>query len=142
MSNVSLVDGHIEEPKMTDEEIIKALECCAESTGAEACKGCPFSEKDTCDNEDNAPQKYALDLIKRKDAEIERLKEPKCVNIVHARSMGKTHSLYRAIYTEAIKEFAERLKCRSHRFKTIDRILVDCIPLDYIDNLVKEMVGD
>lgn len=74
MSDVSLVDGHIDEPKMTDEEIKKALEYCARSMGAEACKGCPFSEKDICDNEDNAPQKYALNLIKRKDAEIERYK--------------------------------------------------------------------
>ena len=46
---------------MTDNEIIKALECCSSSIGAEACDGCPFDEKKICDTEDDAPQKYALD---------------------------------------------------------------------------------
>ena len=74
-------------------------------------------------------------------AEIKRLKELKCVNIVHARSMSKTHSLYRAIYTEAIKEFAERFKewlCEKYEPLVKQSILT---PSD-IDNLVKEMVGE
>ena len=59
---------------MNDNDIKKALECCSSSTGAEACRGCPFNEKDICDKEDDAPQKYALDLINRLEAEIERYK--------------------------------------------------------------------
>ena len=54
---------------MNDNEIKKALECCASSTGAEACNGCPFNEKDICDKEDDAPQKYALDLINRLESD-------------------------------------------------------------------------
>jgi len=59
---------------MIDNEIIKALEQCSSSIGAEACKRCPFDEKNICDTEDNAPQKYALDLINRQKEEIERYK--------------------------------------------------------------------
>lgn len=70
---------------MTDEQVIKALECCASDEGSEACNKCPFNENDICDNDTLALQKYALDLIKRQQAEIERLKEianPKCQQCV------------------------------------------------------------
>ena len=53
---------------MTDNEIKKALECCASSTGAEACRGCPFNEKDICDKEDDAPQKL-ISLAKQNSSQ-------------------------------------------------------------------------
>ena len=31
--------------KLTDEEIIKALECCISTTTEEACAGCPFNKQ-------------------------------------------------------------------------------------------------
>lgn len=52
---------------MTDEQIIKALECCSILD----CENCP-NEK-TCGEVDGTLK--ALDLIKRQKAEIERLKE-------------------------------------------------------------------
>ena len=54
----------------TDAEIIKALECCSHE--AYDCDACPLNlkEEELCFIE---VRKYALDLIKRKDAEIERL---------------------------------------------------------------------
>lgn len=68
MSNVSLIDGHID--KMTDNDIIKALECC--TTKGAKCSDCPaFKKVDRSDC-----KKYfmaAIDLIKRQQAEIERL---------------------------------------------------------------------
>ena len=85
---------------MNDNDIKKALECCSSSTGAEACRGCPFNEKDICDKEDDAPQKYALDLINRQKAEIERYK-------------GVIKLLENDVLTakaEAVKEFAERVE--------------------------------
>ena len=67
MSNVSLVDGHIDEPKMTDEEIIKALECCSKKE----CYKCPnYSEGIECGE---ALLILALDLINRQKARIKEL---------------------------------------------------------------------
>ena len=58
--------------KMTDNEIIKALECCVSSTGSEACNGCPFNVKDICEKDSNALAKFSLDLINRQKAEIKK----------------------------------------------------------------------
>ncbi len=58
---------------MTDNEIIKALECCASSTHSDACVFCPFNELKICEVESNGLEKRALDLINRQKAEIERL---------------------------------------------------------------------
>ena len=140
MSNVSLVNGHIDRPKMTDEEIIKALECCAdEDMGCEVCpywaKGCTV-EKDT------------IDLINRQQAEIERLKEEnkfhrKTITENAQRALEVTIEEIEKAKSEAIKEFAERLKTifnfgvRVYEGKcTVDGVVHN------IDNLVKEMVGD
>ena len=55
--------------KLTDEEIIKTLECCADSENYQ-CNKCPLYAN--CEKTSIA--KNALDLIKRQKAEIERLK--------------------------------------------------------------------
>lgn len=104
---------------MSDNDIKKALECCSSSTGAEACKGCPFNEKDICDKEDDAPQKYALDLINRLQAENENLKHNlKCVKD-HKEGLierlqkildDKCDKCIARDRAEAIKEFAERVE--------------------------------
>ena len=54
---------------LTDNEIIKALECCA-SDNINSCDDCPFYKQ--CENDEQL-SKYALDLINRQKAEIERL---------------------------------------------------------------------
>ena len=54
---------------MIDNEIIKALECCIHS----CCVGCPCADDDA--NSCNYDKKYVLDLINRKNAEIDRLKD-------------------------------------------------------------------
>ena len=54
---------------MTDNEIIKALECCIHS----CCVGCPCADDDA--NSCNYDKKYVLDLINRQKAEIERLQK-------------------------------------------------------------------
>lgn len=59
---------------MTDNEIIKALECC--STDGRTCEECPYNEQTTDENFcDEKLQADALDLINRQKAEIERLNE-------------------------------------------------------------------
>ena len=58
--------------KLTDAEIVKALECCANGE-VEECKNCPYVEGyPYCDG---PMERDALDLINRQNAEIERLKE-------------------------------------------------------------------
>lgn len=54
---------------MNDDEIIMALECCQKNV---LCEQCPLKEKSSCINKLST---YALDLITRQQAEIERLKD-------------------------------------------------------------------
>ena len=57
---------------MTDNDIIKALECCAEEPMLN-CRKCPYEK--SCNMGRSDMQKDALDLITRQKAEIERLQE-------------------------------------------------------------------
>jgi hypothetical protein len=100
--------------------------------------------------------KNTLDLINRQQAEIARLKAEHDKNfekweILDKRTKERYAELYEeakaVVKTEAIKEFAERLKA-------LDRLDVDvsygygrehyteAIAVNLIDNLVKEMVGE
>jgi hypothetical protein len=56
-----------EENKLTDEEIVKALECCTVDEVTD-CENCPLL-RESC----AIIRKYALDFINRQKAEIERL---------------------------------------------------------------------
>lgn len=152
--------------KFTDDEIIKALECCIKMEDCLKSK-CPFSKEwGLCLG--NEPQKLYLDLInrqkseidsakskieicaeviERQDKEIERLKEcPKCVyeydgEVAEYCVQGPCSNLktVEQIKAEAYKEFAERLEDYAE----------ECINSGYdgigkqdIDNLLKEMVGE
>ena len=53
---------------MTDNDIIKALECCPKDI---LCEQCPLNGKSNCMNK---LYEYALDIVNRQQAEIERLK--------------------------------------------------------------------
>lgn len=99
--------------KMTDNDIKKVLECCINDD----CDNCP----NTFGNCEHNAMRNAFDLINRKDAEIERLKkeikdrerayndefcsrkewQSKCQELIKEKQI---------IRSEAIKEFAERLK--------------------------------
>ena len=72
MTIVVLQKGKV---KMTDEEIIKTLECCADSENYQ-CNKCPLY----ADCEKTSIAENALDLINRQQAEIERLRKE--VNLV------------------------------------------------------------
>ena len=58
---------------MTDEQIVKALECCSSALTGEACEKCPL--RGECVSKSNTIEELALDLIQRQKAEIERLTE-------------------------------------------------------------------
>ena len=64
--------------KLTDNEIVKALECCMDEMGCK--KGCPcFDPKSKSSHctavGDNGLETLALNLINRQKAEIERLEK-------------------------------------------------------------------
>ena len=118
---------------MTDNEIIKALECLF---GRVYCRECPYSlryEFPLCQQQ---VAKDAFDLINRQQAEIERLKQSLNIELENFATEYDNK-----IKSEAVKEFVERLKDRSDsRFDYSE--LVFEISEDDIDNLVKEMVGE
>ena len=117
---------------MTDNEIIKALDCCGFEYG-NLCSVCPKYEKDHdfCQEE---LHNYAIDLINRQKVEIERLK-------IENQSLREAANSYRMHYdearSEAVKEFAYRLKERQQTFIG-DEYTYKFIYLIEIDNLVKE----
>lgn len=120
---------------MTDNDIIKALECCSKDTYI--CKECQLYVERKCMRKLNS---LALDLINRQQAEIERLKGWQ--DLLKA----EKHSLIKA---EAVKEFAEKVKKELSLLKKECRKVLDndgAFAIDRarkkIDNLVKEIVGD
>ena len=138
---------------MTDNEIIKALECCCEAELKEDCEKlkCPFFDNESynCVNVDdeNAMYRYSLDLISRQKAEIleleaeyEKVYEQARADILGNMSDGGTscHWCIDGHRANAIKEFAERLK---GTFPHDDFLRSTTRIISEIDNLVKEMVG-
>ena len=111
---------------MSDNEIIKALECCA-NEGFQDCENCPLNIPHQPCSKVKLPR-ISLDLINRQKAESERLEaqhREMCIGI-------------KVLKKKAIQEFAERLKeklRRNARVSPFAHNLNDVI----IDNLVKEM---
>ena len=146
---------------MTDNEIIKALECCA-TDKMDDCFQCPYDNivyKPGNGGCVNRCRKDALDLINRQKAEIERLNvELKAMRgAVYSYKLESERLLQKLqqAQSKAIKEFAERLKSKldSLEFRTkthrktvptkfcddnVNWVLHECVPGD-IDTLVKEM---
>ena len=131
---------------MTDNEIIKALECLRGN--AFDCGECPYCSCYPAPCEQQVA-KDVISLINCQKEEIERLKNRDL-------QVEVSEKLEREIKAEAVKEFADRLKeqdgYNNHVFDDCASILV---PKEYlkgrdekikevwttIDNLVKEMVG-
>lgn len=144
--------------KLTDEEIIKVLECCAYNDG---CERCQYSKQ--CDGAEHLIN--TLDLINRQKAENEMLKkkisdkkhalfeqqeytaelqqtlETKCDDCDNIRlSRPEYWKAIKAAKAEAYKEFAERLK---EKIWDVDcRVgYVQVVDMGDIDETLKEMVG-
>ena len=115
---------------MTDNEIIKALECCGSETTIMTCGDCPLLDvgKPDC-HFSNA--KKALDLINRQKARIEELEKGEL-----SKAMTFNSDTIKRCSAEAIREFAERLKMAFYyEFEE----LIPSIMADKIDEIVKEM---
>ena len=123
--------------KLTDEQIIKALECCAAHPREIKCDNCAAYVDSKC----TIKTKEILDLINRLKAENNELK----------RVLNKKFNDFECEYdnkikTEAIKEFAERLIRNVTMNNTEDGSLIlsvdyHCL-MDDIQELLKEMVGE
>lgn len=126
---------------MTDEQIIKAMEyCCGNIKSDEECS------EDMC-YQVSLPEgrngdirwcrqwliKDALDLINRRKEEIERLLKEN-IGLKYDLQVASEESLNWK--SEAIKEFAERLK----KYLCLDlREGISVVTIDNIDKIVKEM---
>lgn len=119
---------------MTDNEIIKALECCKRDD----CDCCPNDFGNCYSNLAG----YSLDLINRQQAEIERLeKDSKRLKKVQMQ-LDDAMKMYSTIKAEAVKEFAERLKERKYQSSDWSHGEHPFVVEESdIDNLVEEMVG-
>lgn len=125
------------EHKFTDEEITKALEVCVDNS---SCKECPINPNHGnygyCTN---LALTYALDLIKRQKSLIELSEKGLKLGINISENWEQA---YRNAKTEAVKEFAERLKERSCFYDHDDSFSFRAVLVEDIDNLVKEMTGE
>ena len=124
---------------MTDNEIIKALECCCED--GDGCTGCPRLNAEfgaTITSCSAGLATNALSLINRQKAEIKRLTR---MYLTLCESLDKAENQISTAQAEAIKEFAERLKEKNimSEHQREDFLLVF---YKAFDDLVKEMVGD
>ena len=127
---------------MTDNEIIKSLECCVKDGYPYGCKDCQYHNLN-CNEQLDAD---ALDLINRQKVEIERLERDVFTYKIR---WAKAESRETKAKAEAIKEFAERLKEKAHTTPVFDSYCsktymgnVLKVYVADIDNLVKEMVGE
>lgn len=131
---------------MTDNEIIKALECCINDD----CDNCP----DTFGNCEHNAMRNALDLINRQKAEIEELQtdgETLAISLLNARKeierlkdrnvelWGENRVACKKAKSEAIKEFAERLKEKAYIDDGVTGFQDMIVAIEDIDTLVEEM---
>lgn len=129
---------------MTDNEIIKALECCKDDGfDGMPCKDCPYAE---CDSKRGCVSELcedALALINRQKAEIERLTAMVEAAEDYLRPLAFKNAFDAQILkakSEAVKEFAETVK--KNHLMLFNNIYSHKEFVDAIDRLVKETVGD
>ncbi len=126
---------------MTDNEIIKALECCSKNPNDSVCyeSKCPLFGQKCID----VLPKNALSLINRQKTEIKSLQERDVIlrGTVDCQKakIDELESNDYKLKAEAIKEFAERLK-DMHKHNTTSVVSLVTV-FDNINSLVKEMVG-
>lgn len=108
---------------MTDNDIIKALECCMYGHG---CEDCHYIGKGFCNDK---LKRDALDLINRQQAESERLQ--KAIKVQDIMIEQQDYKI-KSAKSEAIKEFAEKIDQLFYRYAHI-LSHADCARKDYIE---------
>lgn len=125
---------------MTDEQIIKALECCT-IDGEKDCFNCAETNWVSCKT---TLMKQALDLIDRQKAEIEQLRHRDEELLLKNHTFDKYYNEHiTKAKSEAIKEFAERLTVKLDNEALTEFEMYDGYDIQdtkrAIVNLVKEM---
>lgn len=132
---------------MSDNEIIKALECCSDTIGVN-CGKCPYCDNCVTDENTSLMMTDAIALINRQKAEIERLtaehdKSFEKWEILDKRTKERYAKLYEEakeiLKAEAYKEFAERLKDNTLPITLGGKYRYYVISKEGIDNTLKEM---
>ena len=129
--------------KFTDEQIIKALECCSTDVQENPCPKCAFYNKHRCST---LMLNAASDIINRQKVKIKSLKQiineqdKEVLKLQNRIIFWRKNLNYQPekIKSEAIKEFVEKLK----RYSFVDNLSLDgkeTVYVDDIDRLVKEM---
>lgn len=124
---------------MTDEQIINGVKCCAKLISN--CRQCSyrFNEDDEFDCEEELGRD-TLDLINRQKAEIEELKNRNAFLENEYKNQGELFwERVKIKQSEAIKEFAERLKETAYSYSDISGYRSTVVDADNIDKLVKEI---
>ena len=100
--------------KFTDEDVIKALECCSEPS-TKTCKElqCPLNEK--CERNLDSLERFALDLINRQKAEIERLQK----------LQKPTETSGYRIENGKVVFYTKILNGYRHEYESLDRVVND-----------------
>lgn len=138
--------------KFTDEQIIKALEYCSTDVRENTCPKCAFYKKHRCST---LMLNAVSDIINRQKAEIKRLgteldlsksfhKEAVAERNFYYHQMIRFENMFKTAKSEAIKEFAERLKRTSVGLEIGDdkKFKMTIVSTVAIDNLVKEMTEE
>ena len=125
---------------MTDNEIIKALECCILGD----CQGCFYGDTDQRHCKDDLMQN-ALDLINRQEVEIEELTAAKktyesIIKKSFLEKAGFDIEPLAEIKSEAYKECIEKVKAEinKHSYGVLHKTVINF----KLDNLLKEMAGE
>ena len=126
---------------MTDNEIIKALECDL-TLSVKVCPECPYFRKRNGNTHcASILLQDAIDLINRQKAEIERLQSPCEMQIEISKKIENS------IKAEAIREVVKKVKSSLWDLPTMcdeegeyDYVCMEALE-DFLDNLVKEKAG-
>lgn len=122
--------------KFTNEEIVKALECCLCDNSE--CLQC--QKKELCKIDCDELATKTIDLINRQKADIERLRAKVETRTQEKLALGRIYTQkLKTVKYEAYKEFAERFK--SYLLLN-EKGSISVISFENIDNLLKEMVGE
>lgn len=122
------------ERKLTDKEVVKALEKALTDVDA------PMGEHWGCGFLTTQNIKDTLDLINRQNAEIERLRNTvKTDFLTVTEKLKLSQSEIGDIRTEAIKEFVERLRDRRRLVEISRGCLIPVVTFRDIEKVEKEM---
>ncbi|MBR4973288.1 MAG: hypothetical protein IKY45_02355 [Clostridia bacterium] len=114
--------------KLTDNEIVKALECCARPLPHCYCDECPAGANGGC----TLKTEDVIDLINRLQADSKRLKKVQM-------QLDDAMKMYHVIKAEAYKEFAEKVTNELADWVGADNCISYPRIKRVINNLLKEM---